>query len=823
MTFPSPCRFPLRCAQLAALLALPLSAQCEPSFQPGDLVGSPRGPGAAMLVWDPDGNGPAPDMLVAGGRFVVAADRDVPVAAYDGADWRSLRAPSTGSCTALGVFGGRLIAAIARNSDDSHVLAFDGTTWQTLGAMNGEANAMTLFNGNLVIGGRFNLINGLPASNVSQWTGSTSTWSALGGGVDGTVRALAAFSGVLYVGGDIAHASGIPVSNLAIWNGAGWAASAACNRTVQALAVRSTTSAATSHLFVGGLFTAVGGLAARSVARFNSITGWSAMAGFPGSCSSFYVRSTGLTTYELNAGTSSGTASLYRWSGSVWNPVGTPAFGSPLGLAMFRGRYVALRDDLLWTVRALDGAGSWLPVSGTGIDGPVTAVHATTTDVVIGGHFVSISGVQMNGIARGAPGAWQPLGTGVLGGSVKAIARLPNGDIIAGGDFTSAGGVSANRIARWDGNGWSPLGSGVSATVFALAVLPDGHVVAAGNFLQAGGQSANRIALWNGATWTALASGFDDVASTLVVAQNGELIAGGAFSTAGGIAARFLARWNGSTWLPFPGQPSSVVSSLAVLSNGEILVGGVFRAIGNLETNHLARWDGTLWFAVPGFAHDPPNHVIQIVPLPNREAIVVSRYSTLRTLPLSRFNGHAVVALPDPLATFVAGARSPDGEVLLVGDFASVGNVTSAFVARYVSPCPATAPPYGSGCRGSGGVNALRATQLPWIGSAFRGAATGMPATGLALGVTGLTQISIPIASLLRQGLPGCDLLATLDLLEVVTPQLGQAHTVLVLPALSSLIGQVLHHQVVAFELDTGSNLVAVTGSNGLRLTLGVF
>jgi hypothetical protein len=176
MTLPPPCRFTFRSVWLAALLAQPLAAQCQPTFQPGDLVGSPRGPGAAMLVWDPDGNGPSPDMLVAGGRFAVAAHGDVPVAAYDGSDWRSLDAPLIGgSCTALGLFGGRLIAAISRsrNADDSHVLAFDGTTWQTLGAMNGEANAMTLFNGNLVIGGLFSLVNGVPASSVIQWNGST--------------------------------------------------------------------------------------------------------------------------------------------------------------------------------------------------------------------------------------------------------------------------------------------------------------------------------------------------------------------------------------------------------------------------------------------------------------------------------------------------------------------------------------------------------------------------------------------------------------------------------------------------------------------------
>jgi hypothetical protein len=491
---------------------------------------------------------------------------------------------------------------------------------------------------------------------------------------------------------------------------------------------------------------------------------------------------------------------------------------------MFRGHYVALLQGggLFATVRALDTAGAWLPLSGAGIDGPVVAVHATPSDVVIGGYFVSISGVRMNGIARGGPGAWQPLGTGVrgtgpFGGTVVAITRLQNGDIIAGGEFTSAGGVSANHIARWDGSAWSPLGSGLSAPVLALAVLPDGHVVAAGTFLQAGGQNVNRIALWNGATWTPLGSGVDHSVMGLVVAPNGELIAGGAFSTAGSIAARGIARWNGSTWLPFPAQPNRDVASLAVLRNGEILVGGSFSAIGNLATDYIARWNGTSWLAVTAVPFT--NHFVSvIVPLPGREAIVV-----LSNGALYRFNGQAMIGLPGPQVALFAGAHSPDGEVLLAGYFTGLGNVTSAYVARYVSPCPATAPPYGSGCRGSGGTNVLRATHLPWIGSVFRGEATGMPGSGLAVSVTGLTQTSIPLASLLRQGLPGCDLLATLDLVEVVTPSQGRAATVLAIPALTSLVGLVLHHQVVALELDTGFNLVAVTSSNGLRLTLGVF
>src|SRR5262249_9530826 len=108
-------------------------------------------------------------------------------------------------------------------------------------------------------------------------------------------------------------------------------------------------------------------------------------------------------------------------------------------------------------------------------------------------------------------------------------------------------------------------------------------------------------------------------------------------------------------------------------------------------------------------------------------------------------------------------------------------------------------------------------------GTVFRGQADGMPGTGIALAITGLSATSIPLSSLLQQGVPGCDLLATLDLLEVLTPRLGVARTSLALPLDRSLVGQVLHHPVLALELDSGANLVAVTSSNGLRLTIGRF
>jgi hypothetical protein len=63
------------------------------------------------------------------------------------------------------------------------------------------------------------------------------------------------------------------------------------------------------------------------------------------------------------------------------------------------------------------------------------------------------------------------------------------------------GGVAVQNIARWDGSAWSPLGAGIGGgLVHALAVMPDGQLVAAGNFTHAGGQSVGSIAQWNGSS-----------------------------------------------------------------------------------------------------------------------------------------------------------------------------------------------------------------------------------------------------------------------------------------------------------------------------------
>ena len=126
-------------------------------------------------------------------------------------------------------------------------------------------------------------------------------------------------------------------------------------------------------------------------------------------------------------------------------------------------------------------------------------------------------------------------------GSIYAIAALPNGDLVAGGLFTTIGGIDASSIARFDGASWHSMGDGMNGHVTTLEVLESGELIAAGNFTMAGGEAANRIARWDGENWHPLGDGVNSTVRALEVMPNGDLIAAGNFTEAGGMAANHIA------------------------------------------------------------------------------------------------------------------------------------------------------------------------------------------------------------------------------------------------------------------------------------------
>lgn len=346
------------------------------------------------------------------------------------------------------------------------------------------------------------------------------------------------------------------------------------------------------ELVVFGYFGAAGGEHTQMIARFDgsrwapigqSLKGWSSgsMVSYDeGNGSQLYVSSVAL-------GTSSDHALALRFTGDLWESVGSPL--PPPG--PYSGTYSTALASFS------DGAGEHLYVTGS---------------------FETLAGKRFNHIARWNGSEWGALGTGLLGGkeTVNGVALEVHHDgvseaLYVGGAFTSVSGVPANNIARWDGASWSSLGAGVETpwagspgTINDMTTWnsPDGPVlVACGFFQTAGGVRANGLATWNGDSWAALGSGLQsqkywNVRATSVEAfdpdGNGErLYVTGEFESAGGLACRGFAAWDGTSW-SIPGVVDRLPLCLETFDAGDgrsLYLGGHFGLIDGMPSMNIAR------------------------------------------------------------------------------------------------------------------------------------------------------------------------------------------------------------------------------------------
>src|SRR5215471_20833671 len=98
------------------LLSYSCCAQCQPQWLPADGLPGVNGTVYASTLWDPDGPGPEPPLLVIGGSFLYAGGSlATNVAFWNGTSWAPLGSGLGGqgisSDYSLAVFQGDLIAA----------------------------------------------------------------------------------------------------------------------------------------------------------------------------------------------------------------------------------------------------------------------------------------------------------------------------------------------------------------------------------------------------------------------------------------------------------------------------------------------------------------------------------------------------------------------------------------------------------------------------------------------------------------------------------------------------------------------------------------
>lgn len=71
-----------------------------------------NGPVLALCTFDPDGPGPLPELLIAGGSFLMAGGGPASyIAAWDGTQWRAMGGGTTGTVRSMTVWKGRLVVA----------------------------------------------------------------------------------------------------------------------------------------------------------------------------------------------------------------------------------------------------------------------------------------------------------------------------------------------------------------------------------------------------------------------------------------------------------------------------------------------------------------------------------------------------------------------------------------------------------------------------------------------------------------------------------------------------------------------------------------
>lgn len=324
------------------------------------------------------------------------------------------------------------------------------------------------------------------------------------------------------------------------------------------------------------------------------------------------------------------------------------------------------------------------------------------------------------------------------------------------------------------------------------------------------------------------------------------------FDTARGVAVLFGGglsattsdtwEWNGIDWVqrattipsPFPARSNSAIAYDPVRQR-TVVFGG--RDPNGAWLQGTLEWDGTVWTNVTPSGANPPG----------RAAAMMEYHAGLDRVVL--YGGLAGTAssagsylgdtwywdgtswtqvfpgvVPSPRASsgFV---YDPLRERCLMFGGNQAGTHFNALWS-FQSAAPARLLPFGQGCAGGVPAPTLAAAdhRRPWLGSSYALRVNGLPASGLFVTITGLSNqawngVPLPV-DLAPIGMPGCPLLVSAEVVAGAF-HTGAAEVTVTLPNQPSAAGLSFYHQAIVLHPSAGTPFGALS-TNGVEARLGL-
>ncbi len=422
------------------------------------------------------------------------------------------------------------------------------------------------------------------------------------------------------------------------------------------------------ELYATGLFTRIGGVNARYLARWSeTLQVWQQVgAGLPDAGHALHSHLGGLQIAAYRFAIDSNY--VHRWN---------PDFNilSRLG----DGFYFA----------GATGSGSSVP--------SMYDLVVYNDFLVVCGEFNRIQSQPAGGVAYWNGQRWLPMGSGVSGnieGSFPGIAYphkmlAYGGSLYVVGNFRYAGGVEVNGVARWNGAQWEAMGAGFNGPVYGIEEH-NGEIYVGGSFTMSGDTPLGSVAKWNGAAWISpgVSVAYANPSVTpyvhTVKSLDGRLYLLGGFNrytTAGAEdqTCGSLLAWDGDGWDNLGGGVNGEAEAI-IEYDGALLIGGTFTSAGGVAVNSMALWQ------LPTSTNDLISSELpcRVYPNPACEWVVVALPEDVK----GTFSYQIIDAAGKILRS---GATAPDQQIITSGlpsgrysllGHCERGNFAAAFVVR---------------------------------------------------------------------------------------------------------------------------------------------